>query len=187
MVATGKLRETSARRAVRALHGRPSRPIPVALVLLALLVATVGACGPAARVGLTPTTIGVVASVEPTTGRTYAYHLSSGMIFPIDLSAADILLPDGGPGPGYLLLSGTEPSGRIWVAGFPPYRAADVPPDCFQVVATGVGVDNSIDLSIGVRLRKATSFDPGPISDERYNLDRASFCVNGNGEVLSYG
>lgn len=164
-----------------------SRPSLVAAVGLALLVAgSIVGCS-SARPGRVPTTIGVVTSVVQVTGRTYAYHLDTGQVVNVDLSIARVLLPDGGPGVGYLFLSGTEPSGQTWVAGLYPYAAADVPPGCFQLVATGIGHDGSIDLSIGIRLLKASNFDPGPISDDRYVMDRASFCIGADGAVLSYG
>lgn len=68
-----------------------------------------------------------------------------------------------------------------------PNTAVDVPPGCFQLLATGVGHDDSIDFSNGLRLRKAPTFDPGPVSNDQYNLERVTFCISERGEVLSYG
>jgi hypothetical protein len=54
-------------------------------------------------------------------------------------------------------------------------------------LATGVGEGDSIDFSNGLRLRKAPSFDPGPVSNDHYQFDQVSFCISERGEVLSYG
>jgi hypothetical protein len=134
-----------------------------------------------------PTVVGVVASAERQPDQRLDYRLTSGVVVTVDPVTADIVQPDGGPGVGWLFLSGPEPSGRLRVVGVPPYEAADVPSGCFQLVATGVGHSGAIDLSIGFRLPKSARFDPGPISNERYVLERAAFCINSSGEVLSYG
>ena len=136
---------------------------------------------------LAPTTVGVVAGIDRLAGNAVDYHLSSGATVKVDFATARILLPDGGPSEGDLLLSGIEPAGRMWVAGLKPNDSADVPPGCYQLLDTGIGTDGFIDLSIGVRLPKAPEFDPGPVSNERYDLERVTFCVNERGEVLSYG
>jgi hypothetical protein len=159
------------------------RPAAALVILLAGLLA---GCVTNKQETLMPTTVGVVTSVEPLAGRTVVYHLSSGKVLEVDLAAVNILAP-GGPGEGDLLLSGAESSGRTWIAGLFPYVAADAPSGCFRLAATGIGEDGWIDLSIGVRLRKASNFDPGPISNDRYVMERLSFCINGDGEVLSYG
>lgn len=161
------------------------RTIWVALASIALVV--VG-CFSAAPEPLTPTTIGVVAEVEQLEGRgrTFAYRLETGEVIEIDHATADILGAPGGAGEGNLLLSGTEQSGRTWLIGLPldePGR----PPGCFRLIATGVGVDGWIDMSNGLRLKKATDFDPGSTKDERYATERFAFCVNNRGEVTSYG
>jgi hypothetical protein len=134
-----------------------------------------------------PTVIGVVASAERRADQRLEYRLTSGVVVTVDPATADIVQPDGGPGVGWLYLSGPDPSGRLRVVGVPPYEAADAPSGCFQLVATGVGRSGAIDLSIGFRLPKSARFDPGPISNERYVLERAAFCINSSGEVLSYG
>jgi hypothetical protein len=177
------------------LDRRMSRPIgdrKAAAALAILLAGVLAGCITSAptraptAVALVPTTVGVVTSIERLTGRTVVYQLSSGKVLQVDLAAANILSP-GEPGQGYLLLSGTEGSGRTWIVGLFPYVAADAPPDCFRLAATGTGVDGWIDFSIGLRLPTASNFDPGPISNERYAMERLSFCINENGEVLSYG
>lgn len=157
-----------------------------AAALVILLAGLLAGCVTNKQETLMPTTVGVVTSVERPAGRTVVYHLSSGKVLQVDLTAANVLAP-GEPGEGYLLLSGAETSGRIWLAGLFPYLAADAPPGCFRLSATGIGVDGWIDFSIGIRLPKATTFDPGPISNDQYAMERLSFCINGNGEVLSYG
>jgi hypothetical protein len=134
-----------------------------------------------------PTVIGVVATAERRADQRLDYHLASGVVVTVDPATADIVQPYGGPGVGWLFLSGPEPSGRLRVVGVPPYEAADVPSGCFQLVATGVGRNGAIDLSIGFRLPKAATFDPGPISNDQYVMERVAFCINSSGEVLSYG
>lgn len=157
-----------------------------AAALVILLAGLLAGCVTNEQETLMPTTVGVVTTVERLADRTVAYHLSSGKVLEVDLAAVNVLAP-GEPGEGYLLLSGAESSGRTWIAGLFPNVAADVPPGCFHLAGTGIGDDGWIDLSIGVRLRKASNFDPGSISNDRYVMERVSFCINGNGEVLSYG
>lgn len=152
-----------------------------------LLAMALGGCFAARYEGLTPTVAGVVSGFDRLAGQKAEFHLSSGEVVDVDLGTVRFISPDGGPRLGDLLLSGTDALGRTWIVGLYPYEAADAPPGCFRLLATGVGVDGSIDLSIGVRLRKAPSFDPGPVSNDRYHFDGVSFCVNGTGEVLSYG
>jgi hypothetical protein len=160
----------------------PTPSVALALVLAGLLAG----CDTSTQEVVAPTTIGVVTGLERLAGRTVAYHLESGEVVRIDLASTKVLSP-GEPGEGYLLLSGTEASDRTWIVGLFPYVAADAPPGCFRLAATGTGSDGWIDLSIGVRLRKASNFDPGPISNDKYVMERMSFCVNAKGEVLSYG
>jgi len=92
----------------------------------------------------------------------------------------------GGPGPGNLLLSGVDRSGRTWLIGL-PFDEVGRPAGCFRLFATGIGVDGWIDMSNGLRLRKAADFDPGTTKDERYATEQSAFCVNSRGEVTSYG
>jgi hypothetical protein len=134
-----------------------------------------------------PTVIGVVASAERRADQRLDYRLTSGVVVTVDPASADIVQPDGGPGVGWLFLSGLQPSGRLRVVGLPPYEAADAPSGCFRLEATGVGRNGAIDLSIGFRLPKAATFDPGPISNDQYVMERVAFCINSSGEVLSYG
>jgi len=134
-----------------------------------------------------PNVIGVVASAERRADQRLDYRLTSGVVVTVDLATADIVQPYDGPGVGWLFLSGPEPSGRLRVGGVPPYEAADVPSGCFQLVATGIGRNGAIDLSIGFRLQKAAGFDPGPISNDQYVMERTAFCIDSSGAVLSYG
>lgn len=189
----GRLGASYLDRRMPRLIGDRKRAAAAAVALATLLAGLLTGCVPSEQqtseptaVALVPTTVGVVTSIERSAGRTVAYHLSSGKVLQVDLAAANVLSP-GEPGEGYLLLSGTEASGRTWIVGLFPYVAADAPPGCFRLAATGIGVDGWIDFSIGIRLPKASTFDPGPISDDQYVMERLSFCINGNGEVLSYG
>jgi hypothetical protein len=134
-----------------------------------------------------PSVFGARHDAERRADQSIDYRLTSGVVVIVDLATADIVQPDGGPGAGWLFLSGPERSGRLRVVGIPPYEAADVPSGCFQLVATGVGRGGAIDLSIGFRLPKAAGFDPGPISNDRYVMERAAFCLSSSGEVMSYG
>ena len=153
-----------------------------------LLVGLLAGCFWTSPEVLTPTTIGVVTGVERLSDRIVAYHLTSGQVVDIDLTTADLTRgPAGGAGEGMLLLVGTERGDRTWLLGLYPNTAADVPKGCFQLLATGIGHDDSIDFSNGLRLPKASGFDPGPASNDRYELERVSFCINDRGEVLSYG
>lgn len=162
-----------------------------ALRWLILLVALGAAgCLPAATPEpLVPTVAGVVAEVEqlPGRGRTFAYRLETGEVVEIDHESALILGAPGGAGVGNLLLTGTNRLGRTWLIGLPLNPVVESHPGCFRLIATGIGVDGSIDMSNGLRLKKAADFDPGATKDERYATDRFAFCVNSRGEVTSYG
>ena len=154
-------------------------------------LASASACGPAtseARESLIPTSAGVVAELEqvPNKGRTFSYRLESGAAVEIDLAEADIIGAPGGAGVGWLLLSGTKASGQAWIIGLPSDPVVSSHPGCFRLEATGMGHDRWIDMSNGLRLKKAQDFDPGSVKDERYAVDRFAFCVNSKGEVTSY-
>lgn len=151
-----------------------------------LLVALLAGCFWTKAEVLTPTTVGVATDVERLAGRSVAYHLASGEVAEVDLATAD-LTPEGGAGEGMLLLTGTRASGRTWLIALYPNTAADVPPGCFQLLATGVGNGDSIDFSSGLRLPKAPNFDPGPVANDHYNFEQVAFCISELGEVLSYG
>lgn len=134
-----------------------------------------------------PNVIGVVANAERRADQRLDYRLTSGAVVTVDPATADIVQPNGGPGVGWLFLSGQQSSGRVRIVGLPPYEAADAPLGCFRLEGTGVGRNGAIDLSIGFRLPKAARFDPGPISNDQYVMEHVAFCVNSSGEVLSYG
>ncbi len=140
-----------------------------------------------------PTTIGVVVEVvQLPNGRSFAYHLESGEVIEIDFEATDV--PEGTRSAvqGDLLLSGTGRSGRTWVVGLPLDPMVEAHPSCFRLVATGIGVDGWIDMSNGLRLKKAADFKAESLGEEltaqeRYVMERYAFCLDGHGEVTSYG
>lgn len=169
------------------LRSRHSNLALAVLVTVVVLAASIAGCVLSKQETLVPTTAGIITGFDRTPTDTVLYHLASGEDVEIDFDTANVILPDGGPVEGDLLLSGSEPSGRPWIVGLKPNMAIDVPPDCFDLVATGTGIDGWIDLSIGIRLPKAANFDPGPISNEQFVAERSAFCVNSMGEVLSYG
>jgi hypothetical protein len=165
-----------------------------AAAILAFL-ASASACRPGASEpseALVPTSVGVVVELEqlPTKGRTFAYRLESGATVEIDLAEADVISPPGGAGVGWLLLSGTKASGQAWIIALPSDPVAESHPGCFRLTATGIGNGAFIDMSNGLRLRKAQDFEaeipPDLASAERYETERFSFCLNSNGEVSSY-
>jgi len=161
------------------------RPAGRCLILLAALAAA--GCLPAARPEpLVPTVAGVVAEVEQLGGARVAYRLETGEVVEIDFNKDEV--PEGtrGATQGDLLLSGTRQSGRTWLIGL-PFDEIGRPPGCFRLFATGVGGNGWIDMSNGLRLRKAADFDPGTTKDERYATEQSAFCVNSRGEVTSYG
>lgn len=162
---------------------------PVAISAIVATVLGVTGCATASRELLVPTAIGVVAEVEqvPNQGRTFLYHLETGEFVEIDHGTADILGGPGGPGEGNLLLSGTGSSGRTWLLGLPLTEESGRPRGCFRLIDTGIGVDGWIEMSNGLRLKKAAGFDPGSATDESYAVERFAFCVNAKGEVTSYG
>lgn len=162
-----------------------------ALLLVAVILS---GCVVSKQEPLVPSIVGVVEEVEQLAGRgrTFSYRLEEGEVVEIDLATAEILGGPGGPGEGNLLLTGTNPSGRTWVLGLPRHPVVESHPGCFRLEGTGIGVDGWVDLSNGLRLKKAADFeaenlDPDLASDERYVMERFAFCLNSRGEVTSYG
>lgn len=163
-------------------HGAP------AFRWLIILVALGSAgCLPAATPEpLVPTVAGVVAEVEQLAGARVAYRLETGEVVEIDFDKDEV--PEGTRSAvqGDLFLSGTNRSGRTWLIGLYP-SPVETRPGCFVLEATGIGIDGSIEMSNGLRLKKAADFDPGSAKDERYATERSAFCVDSRGEVTSYG
>lgn len=148
-----------------------------------------GCFGSASAPPRTPDAIGVVATTDwiPNAGRTATFELDSGSRVEIDLASAHLLLGEGAPGTGDLLVTGIDASGARWLFGLARVERKDLPPRCYRLQSAGIGHDGSIDMAIGVRLPKSPDFDPGPIRNDQYTTETYGFCLNSRGEVISYG
>jgi hypothetical protein len=84
--------------------------------------------------------------------------------------------------PDDLLLVGTTDSG---VRGF--VTLGTVLDACYILEEPAVDDGTHILFDWGLRLPKARGFDPGPADDGRFESFREGFCINTDGEVVSYG
>lgn len=92
-----------------------------------------------------------------------------------------------------LLLSGEVNGQRWWIAlvDMSP-GGPQMPADCFGLDAKGADQGDAIVFDFGLRLPKASDFDPGgQFPDGRYDAPGggggpARFCINPDGEVTAY-
>jgi hypothetical protein len=162
-------------------------PVCLAVALVAIVGALAG-CGPA-RPAIpeslrTPGIAGVVLDIEETPDGGETYSLENGQL--AQIASQKTVLLGGEPLVGELLLSGTDPDGRQWVAGVSPWDAAGRPEGCFWLPSQGRLVSGWIDTTAGFRLPKAAGFDPGYARNNEFTSDRGGFCLNEAGEVTSY-
>lgn len=169
------------------------RPAAVALLLL------VTSCARHVPGPYTPETAGVVVSsqwIEASSVSRFVLH--DGSVVEADTSdgSRTEIVRQAGPPEGDLLLSGSTPNGQ-WLAFIPPasLTRSDLPPDCFSVSAYGTDEGEWIQTDIGLRLRKAATFDPGLLPDRpggyaptarpglRYEGAGQVFCLNQDGLV----
>jgi len=148
-------------------------------VAIAGVFATLAGGSPSSRV---PTAAGVVEEVTPLPDGGRSYGLADGTSVVI-ASQKQVLL-GGEPLVGELLLAGTDPDGRHWVAGLS--RSSNGEPGCFWFTNNGRGSDGWIETYDGFRLPKAVGFDPAYIRDGNYQTPRGYFCLNELGEVTGY-
>ena len=149
----------------------------VVAVLLAVIVA---AClGTPMR---TPDVVGVVVDVTELDGPPRRFSLEGGDFVDLDFPGTEPLAGSrGGLEPGTLLLAG-EDQGSAW------YLSMTLRTDCFQLDSYGSDAGDAIDFDNGLRLPKAPGFDPGIVTDGRYDKNpQGHFCINEGGEVVSYG
>lgn len=150
------------------------KPICAAAILLVLLTA----CGTPTRA---PDIIGVVVDVTDLPGPLRRFAVEGGEFIDVDLDRADLLADSrGAQNPGTLLLAG-EDAGAQW------YMSLEGDGDCFLMDSYGSDAGDAIDFDNGLRLPKAEDFDPGIVTDGRYDKNpQGHFCVNDIGEVVSY-
>jgi hypothetical protein len=131
----------------------------------------------------TPSVIGVVAEVTQLRDGRSVYRLEGGRT--TDIASQETILLGGEPVVGELLMSGTDPDGRQWVAGL---RPSDIvgEPGCFRLASSGRDAGDWIETSAGFRLPKAATFDPGATDGKEFALPLGGFCLNDKGEVTSY-
>ena len=102
-----------------------------------------------------------------------------------EIASQKTILLGGEPIVGELLLAGTDPDGRQWVAGVPASSFVNLP-DCFWLASRGRDAGDWIETTAGFRLAKAPGFDPGITDGQEYALPLGGFCLNEKGEVMSY-
>lgn len=156
------------------------------MILLVLLPAGCGGTVDIPATLRTPEVAGVVVEIVrlPDGGR-WRYRLADGQTLEVDYDQTTNLL--GGPQIGRLLLAGTDPDGRRWVAGVSLSTAIGRPPGCFDFPDQGRASDGWIETNGGFRLPKAADFyDSRDNPDDEFASDRGVFCLNERGEVTSY-
>jgi hypothetical protein len=148
-------------------------------VVIACVLATLAGCSSSSRV---PTAAGVVEEVTrlPDGGR--SYRLADGAS--VVIASQKLVLLGGEPLIDELLLAGTDPDGRQWVAGLT--RSPNGEPGCFWFTNNGRDSDGWIETYDGFRLPKAVGFYPAYIRDGNYQTPRGYFCLNESGEVTGY-
>ena len=94
----------------------------------------------------------------------------------------------GGLEPGTLLL--TETSGKNWYVTLDAVTIAPLgsrePRDCFFMGTFGTREDGYIKFDNGLRLPLAPDFDPGSVTDDRFDIPTAGFCADETGRLLFY-
>lgn len=155
---------------------------------IALALLLVAGCGDSINIPdnlRTPTVAGVVEeSTQLPNGHTWAYRLADGQTLEIDYDQTASLL--GGPQDGRLLLAGTDPDGRKWVAGIVGDQPAR-PAGCFLTRGQGRANDGWIETESGWRFPKAANFvDARDQPTDEFFSERGVFCLNDKGEVTSY-
>lgn len=133
----------------------------------------------------TPSLASVVEATTQLANGHWQYQLANGKTLEIDYDQTASLL--GGPGVDELLLAGTDPDGRQWVAGVRRSTAIGRPPGCFDFPAQGRANGGWIETESGFRLPKAADFsDPRDNPSDLFASDQGMFCLNDQGEVTSY-
>lgn len=139
----------------------------------------------------TPTVAGVVEAVDPTTQSWTRYRLAGGREIDVELGPAEVS-PGGPPAIGDLLLLSSTPDERSWLIHV-PRDSAGSDAGCFYADWLGRDAgDASIDVVIngvafGLRLPKAVGFTSVDNREGIYAVWRARFCLDGEGQLLSYG
>ena len=133
----------------------------------------------------TPETAGVVQTVAQLPDGRKSYRLKAGET--VYIAHQKQVLLGGEPLAGELLLAGTDPDGRQWVAGVELSRSLDRPQGCYDFPAQGRMNDGWIETTSGFRLPIAPGFhDPRDRQDDVFASDRGVFCLNERGEVTNY-
>lgn len=149
---------------------------PICAIAILMVLAT--ACATQPRV---PDVVGVVVDVEELAGPPRRFTLEGGAFADLPFPGTDPLPgSEGGLDRGTLLLAGEDSGGR-W------YMSLTRDGDCFLMDSYGSDAGDAIDFDNGLRLPKAEDFDPGIVTDGRYDENpQGHFCVSEKGEVVSY-
>lgn len=139
----------------------------------------------------TPSIVGVVEAIDQTTRSQTRFRLKGGREVDVDLGQAE-MAPGGPPETGDLLMFGSTPEERPWLIRV---RGDGYESDtgCFYTDWLGRAAgDASVDVVIngvpfGLRLPKAEPFASVDNRDGVYAVWRATFCLDADGRLLSYG
>lgn len=132
-----------------------------------------------------PTLASVIESETLLSSGHTRYGLANGQTFEVDYTKTQNL--EGGPAVGWLLLAGTDPDGRAWVAGFIVAGWIHTSPPCYQLVGRGRDGGDVIATASGFLLPKAPDFeDHSGDLDPDYGYPRGVFCLDDHGLVTSY-
>lgn len=134
----------------------------------------------------TPSVAGVVEEITRLAGGRDVYRLRNGQRVEVDYDRTSNLL--GGPAVGWLLLAGTDPEGRQWIAGVSPSGSSNEP-GCYRLPSAGRDAGAWIETTGGFRLPKAPDFAPRSsywVGRTEFTSSQGYFCLNEQGEVTSY-
>lgn len=133
-----------------------------------------------------PATVGVIASSDRRDGVT-ALAFVDGSTLELNLSESEMLDGSSGLEPGTLWLSGAAGDWYVtlYATTIAPLGSQE-PRDCFFVGSFGTRDDGHILFDNGLRLPLASDFDPGSVTDDRFDNPGGGFCADEAGRLLFY-
>jgi len=155
-----------------------------------LLILFLSACQPAVPIPATlytPDIAGIVTVVAPGNGRIIMFTLADGTVVTIDGAKSTVIKGSGNASIGDLLLTDHT---FTWMSSLRISGNIDALAGCFELRNSGVDDGDYIKFTNGLRLRKASDFDPGIAHESKnglYDYPQAAFCVDAAGVATSYG
>jgi hypothetical protein len=127
-----------------------------------------------------PTEIGVIDSIDGIRNMQFALRLEDGTNLDVDLAEGTYEPASRTPNVGDLFVYVEDVGGQPWML------AVSGQGNCFMIQAPAIDEGGYLVFESGLRLPKASDFDPGwPGPLEEY-ADQAHFCVNREGVVTHF-